>query len=172
MAAVKAIPIPEYLLYAVPEIAPSLDGVDLDLTDKSVCLCPVHAEKTPSFRYYEDTNTCYCYGCGVGGDVINLHRRLMLANEGISVSFRDAVEYLYSRFLEEVETGRERVLLGDAHSGVHSGVLMFGHTVLNRASPENYGLAEDLFLLVKLGKISGEDAVAFYQVHRRNLLTN
>ena len=36
------------------------------------CLCPLHNEKTPSFTIYGDTNSFYCYGCGVGGSNIDL----------------------------------------------------------------------------------------------------
>ncbi|NLZ45551.1 MAG: DNA primase, partial [Clostridiales bacterium] len=34
------------------------------------CLCPFHSEKTPSCTIYPDTESFYCFGCGVGGDVI------------------------------------------------------------------------------------------------------
>ena len=33
-------------------------------------LCPFHSEKTASFTVYPDTQSFYCFGCGVGGDVI------------------------------------------------------------------------------------------------------
>ncbi|MBR5223648.1 MAG: DNA primase [Clostridia bacterium] len=35
-----------------------------------VGLCPFHSEKTPSFTVYPESGSFYCYGCGVGGDVI------------------------------------------------------------------------------------------------------
>lgn len=34
------------------------------------CLCPFHLEKTPSLVVYENTQSFYCFGCGIGGDVI------------------------------------------------------------------------------------------------------
>lgn len=37
----------------------------------SKCLCPFHSEKTPSCVVYPDTESFYCFGCGVGGDVIS-----------------------------------------------------------------------------------------------------
>ncbi len=40
--------------------------------DKLVGLCPLHNERTPSFFVYPESNSFYCYGCGVGGNVINL----------------------------------------------------------------------------------------------------
>jgi DNA primase len=33
-------------------------------------LCPFHSEKTPSFTIYPENGSFYCFGCGVGGDVI------------------------------------------------------------------------------------------------------
>ena len=33
-------------------------------------LCPFHSEKTPSFTVYPENGSFYCFGCGVGGDVI------------------------------------------------------------------------------------------------------
>jgi DNA primase len=34
-------------------------------------LCPFHAEKTPSFNVNRDKQVFYCFGCGVGGDVLS-----------------------------------------------------------------------------------------------------
>ena len=33
-------------------------------------LCPFHNEKTASFTVFPATKSCYCFGCGSGGDVI------------------------------------------------------------------------------------------------------
>lgn len=38
-------------------------------------LCPFHGEKTPSFTVYPDTQSFYCFGCGVGGDVVSFIRK-------------------------------------------------------------------------------------------------
>jgi hypothetical protein len=34
-------------------------------------LCPIHNEKTPSFTVYPSSNSWHCFGCGVGGSVID-----------------------------------------------------------------------------------------------------
>ncbi|MCL1789236.1 MAG: DNA primase [Oscillospiraceae bacterium] len=39
-----------------------------------VCLCPFHSEKTPSCHVYTDSQSFYCFGCGLGGDVITFTR--------------------------------------------------------------------------------------------------
>ena len=41
-----------------------------------VGLCPFHNEKTPSFTVYPENDSFYCFGCGVGGDVITFVRRI------------------------------------------------------------------------------------------------
>lgn len=39
-------------------------------------LCPFHSEKTPSFVVYPETQSFYCFGCGVGGDVITFIKKI------------------------------------------------------------------------------------------------
>ncbi len=40
------------------------------------CCCPFHAEKTPSCFVYGITQSFYCFGCGVGGDVITFIEKI------------------------------------------------------------------------------------------------
>jgi len=49
--------------------------------------CPLHEEKTPSFRIYP-ANNFYCYGCGKGGNVITY---VMILHD---LSFVEALKYL------------------------------------------------------------------------------
>lgn len=56
-----------------------------------VGLCPLHNERHPSFYVYSETNSCWCYGCGQGGDVINFIKLLH------GYSFREAVQYLIGK---------------------------------------------------------------------------
>lgn len=53
-----------------------------------VGLCPLHNEKHPSFYIYPETNSCWCFGCCQGGNVINFIRLLK------NCSFQEAVKYL------------------------------------------------------------------------------
>jgi len=53
-----------------------------------VGLCPFHHEKHPSFFIYPETNSCWCYGCNQGGNVINFVRVLY------GYSFKEAIKYL------------------------------------------------------------------------------
>lgn len=40
------------------------------------CCCPFHSEKTPSCFIYGSTQSFYCFGCGVGGDVITFIEKI------------------------------------------------------------------------------------------------
>lgn len=54
-------------------------------------LCPFHNEKSPSFSVSPDKQIFHCFGCGVGGNVINFISKI----EGIG--FKEAVENLAER---------------------------------------------------------------------------
>lgn len=56
-----------------------------------VGLCPFHNEKTPSFTVFPETNSFYCFGCGVGGEVVTFIRVIE------NLSFVDAVKFLADR---------------------------------------------------------------------------
>ena len=54
-------------------------------------LCPFHSEKTPSFTVYPSDNSFYCFGCGIGGNVITFIRQME------HLDYPDAVEFLAKR---------------------------------------------------------------------------
>ncbi len=55
--------------------AAKLYGLNPDRAGK--CLCPFHAERTPSFSLSRVKQIWHCFGCGAGGDVISLTARLL-----------------------------------------------------------------------------------------------
>lgn len=68
-------------------------------------LCPLHKEKTPSFSVDPVQGLYYCFGCGAGGDAIDLHMRLS------GDDFATAIEALAQRFgvpLPERSAGAKR----------------------------------------------------------------
>lgn len=56
-----------------------------------VGLCPFHNEKSPSFNIYPDNGSFYCFGCGVGGDVITFVRRIE------NLDYMEAIRFLAQR---------------------------------------------------------------------------
>ncbi len=56
-----------------------------------VGLCPFHNEKTPSFNVYLQSNSFYCFGCGVGGDIITFIEKIE------NLNYIEAVKFLAQR---------------------------------------------------------------------------
>lgn len=56
-----------------------------------VGLCPFHSEKSPSFTVYPTDNSFYCFGCGIGGDVITFIKKKE------NLDYPDAVQFLADR---------------------------------------------------------------------------
>ena len=73
----------------IAEVAASY--VNLKPSGRSmVGLCPFHS-KTPSFHIFPENGSFYCFGCGVGGDVITFVRRIE------NLDYMGAVRFLAQR---------------------------------------------------------------------------
>jgi hypothetical protein len=53
-----------------------------------VGLCPFHQEKHGSFTIYPDQNSWHCFGCGLGGSVIDFTMKIR------GLNFRQTIKYL------------------------------------------------------------------------------
>lgn len=67
-------------------------------------LCPFHAERTASFCVYPANGSFYCFGCGVGGDVITFLRLIE------HYDYIEAVKYLAERVGMSFEVSEEENL--------------------------------------------------------------
>lgn len=94
----------------VPQMPDYYSDYTVDFDARPVVKCPLHGEDTPSLRYYEDTNTFYCFGCRAGGDVISLHRQFIQAISGKSPTFEESVMYLYKYFVQGKEDQASKML--------------------------------------------------------------
>lgn len=98
--------IPQYFYNVIlPQMGSYYDVYPVDFDNKPVVCCPLHDEDTPSCRYYEETNTFYCFGCQQGGNVIRLHRLFAERMNGRAVQYNEAVNFLYDYFIR----GKEQV---------------------------------------------------------------
>ena len=84
----------------VPQLSDYYSDYPVDFSISPVVKCPLHDENTPSMRMYEDTNTCHCFGCKGGGDIISLHINFTERISGNKPSFNDAVTFLDNYFLK------------------------------------------------------------------------
>ena len=60
-------------------------------TPRYMGLCPFHTEKTPSFSVHSGHQFFKCFGCGVGGDVLNFVMEIE------RISFFEALKLLAER---------------------------------------------------------------------------
>ena len=103
----KKVSIPMYFYnIIVPQISDYYSDYPVDFDVRPVACCPLHDELTPSMRFYEDTNTFYCFGCTAGGDVIELHRRFMEKLNSTIPSFEESVVFLYDYFIKGNENSQ------------------------------------------------------------------
>lgn len=74
-----------------PDIVSTLEkeGIVFKEKNKSLwTLCPLHSEKTPSFKVDPERQTFYCFGCHEHGDVIAFIQKFK------GLSFKEALSYL------------------------------------------------------------------------------
>lgn len=76
------------------EIKSKLDIVEvaefygLELNRHGKACCPFHDEKTPSFHIYPKTQSFYCFGCNVGGDIIAFVQKILNLSSPIQAAER------------------------------------------------------------------------------------
>ena len=70
-----------------------VDFLQLELNHSKSCNCfKGHDNKSPSLKFYSNTNTYYCYGCGIGTKPINL------IMDYYELPFKEACELLENKF--------------------------------------------------------------------------
>lgn len=74
----------EYVVKLKPGITQITDGV-------TSTICPFHDETKPSFSYWHGTDTCYCFGCGVGGGLLQIYRKYVYATQKRNIPMDVAV---------------------------------------------------------------------------------
>ncbi|WP_010168963.1 DNA primase [Candidatus Epulonipiscium viviparus] len=141
--------------------------------------CPFHNEKTPSFVVSEDKQMYYCFGCGVGGNVITF----MMEKENLS--FGEAIESLAIRAnipLEydnsRINNNREAFFKKDVIFDLYKKAARFYYYNLTRNTPEyvrqylvDRGINKDSIKIFGLG-FSPNSFNALYKYLRSEGVTN
>lgn len=90
----------------IPQRSEYYSDFVVDFDAKPVVKCPIHDEDTPSMRFYEETNTFYCFGCRAGGDIIELHRKFVERMSGTIPSMEETIDFLYNFFIKGKSTAK------------------------------------------------------------------
>ncbi|MGQ9490826.1 MAG: DNA primase [Anaerolineae bacterium] len=121
-------------------------------------LCPFHAEKTPSFFVFPETQSWHCFGaCSTGGDVFSFVMKrenldfgealaLLAAKAGVELKPREA-----GREAEDSRAERLRAILADAAIYYHYLLGKSGEAAQARRYLEQRGLQPETWELWQLG---------------------
>ena len=176
---VRKISIPKYFdEIIVPRMGSYYDLYPVDFSSKPVVCCPLHDEDTPSMRYYEETNSFYCFGCRNGGDIIQLHRKFIERQSGTKPRFQEAVDFLYKYFIEgkqstdlkvkpykslikhEIENDKSKLIKFEMYFKELSNQLFMDKTIPDDKKAQLYKILDDCDIMIELNKIKVDDAIA------------
>lgn len=151
----------------------------VDFNLKLYIKCPIHGEDTPSFRYYPESNTFYCFGCGAGGDVINLHKAFYKSLSDRDISTEDALSFFKNKFIAKLQSKntdglKNRILpKGKALSSSKDlsklervyrdldNTLRVEYSLSDSIKNKIFDAIDNAISLVELEKISALDAIAY-----------
>jgi DNA primase len=79
-------------------------GVKIDRTKRRPqILCPFHNDNDPSLALFPETNSFYCFGCGIGGNAINFLLHLYKLSD-----FKDGIKLAIEKgYIRNVEVKKE-----------------------------------------------------------------
>ena len=163
----------------IPEMPWYYSDYTVDFNLKLYIKCPIHGEDTPSFRYYPESNTFYCFGCGAGGDVINLHKAFYKSLSDRDVSTEDALSFLKNKFIAKLQSKntdglKNRILpkgkvlssskdlskLERVYRDLDS-TLRVDYSLSDSIKNKIFDAIDNAISLVELEKISALDAIAY-----------
>jgi len=163
----------------VKEMSWYFNDYTVDFSLKPYIKCPLHGEDTPSFRYYAESNTFYCFGCGAGGDVINLHKLFSKSLSDRSVGTEEAITFLKNRFVSKInnkntnnttlkilpknkiENSSKALLKFERFYRDLDNTLRVDKSLSDDIKNNIYSIIDDVVSLVELEKINVLDAIAY-----------
>lgn len=178
----KEISIPTYFNEIVVQNDKHKYSSNVNFNIRPVVNCCLHDEDTPSFRYYESTNSFYCFGCGAGGDVIQLHRKYVSNLNSEEIGYEKAVQFLFDFFLlkKEVNLSKNLGIESVEKSSVQDRVRVSklyreADTYLNMENIsldvkfKLWELVDDIVLLVNLNHMDAKEAYEYLLVELKNI---
>lgn len=79
-------------------IAPRFPHLGYFTSDTSKVVCPFHEDINPSMGIIPGTQKFHCFGCGLSGDVVELHRRTLLLVNHTSLDRDNSLKDLTEAF--------------------------------------------------------------------------
>lgn len=173
----------------VPQLGDYYAVYPVDFDSKPVVCCPLHDEDTPSFRYYPDTESFYCFGCQRGGNVINLHKYFAERMNGTPITKESAIQFLYDFFIKGKETVEllqpvQQTLDVPVEKSTNVELMRFNayRKTLDKSLNQDTGIKyevkmqlweimDTMDLLVSVNKLGARDAQNYIQQKVRELVT-
>ena len=171
----------------VPQLGDYYADYTVNFDVRPFVCCPLHDENTPSMKYYEETNTFYCFGCRAGGDVIQLHRLYNEKQSGVKPSFKDSVEYLYDYFVKRIhQTDKKRTyqrIVNKKHENSNvqllryekyrtslNNMVMADNTISEDKKVRIYDIIDEMDSLMEKQMVLAEDVIAYLNSYKDSVL--
>ena len=117
-----------FYTFIIPTIPDYYSTYKPNFDVSNVACCPLHDEETPSMRYYEETNSCYCFGCRQGGGPVQLYQAFYNRMNDTEIETEEIVNFLYEYFIRGKDT-RELDTLNTEDKSINTPVEMI---ILNK----------------------------------------
>lgn len=161
----------------VPQMSDYYSDKYVNFDSKPVVCCPFHSENEGSFRYYSDTNTYHCFGCGVGGPtqgVVSLHMRFIEKTTGKKLTKKEAIKFLIDYFIDgkqtddsfvrvdkvkEVESTSQEMILYTMYKNETENALLADNSISFETKLKIWDKLDKVDVLLGLGKVNASEVV-------------
>lgn len=183
----KKVSIPMYFYsIIVPQLGSYYDNYPVDFDAKIVVCCPLHSEDTPSFRFYEETNSFYCFGCQKGGDVIQLHMYFAEVLNSVKPTREEAAYFLYQYFIKDRQTenfispnvvpkenlneDKDIVRLNVYRMNLENSIT-YDRNIKLESKQKIWDILDNIDVLIEKGLIKASDAKQYIQQQVKEIIT-